>query len=43
MEKKNYIFFFTEKTFFTENKKNMSHLRNFFIQKIYIHSAKNIF
>ena len=32
MEKKNYIDFFlsTEKAFFTENEKNISHLRNIF-------------
>ena len=38
MEKKFYIdFFFTEKTFFTENeKKHMSHLRNIFLSRKYI-------
>ena len=41
---KNYIdFFYTEKNFFTENDKNVSFEKYFFIQKIYIHSAKTIF
>ena len=46
MEKKIYIdFFFTGKTFFTENERNIyiSFEKYFFIQKIYIHSAKKNF
>ena len=48
MEKKIYIefFLFTEKGFFTENEKYIyiyiSFEKYFFIQKIYIHSGKNI-
>ena len=45
MEKKFYIdIFFTEKVLFTENEKiYISFEKYFFIQKIYIHSAKKIF
>ena len=37
------IFFTLKKNFFTENEKNVSFEKYFFIQKIYIHSAKTIF
>ena len=45
MEKNFYIdLFFTEKAFFTENEKNIYLIWEiFFIQKIYIHSAKKKF